>query len=42
MSLVEKVNRNGYSSLTREEQLRLFNLTTAQSAKQKKSKQCSN
>jgi membrane associated rhomboid family serine protease len=42
LSLVEKVNRNGYSSLTREEQLRLFNLTTARSATSKKENKCNN
>lgn len=28
LALVDKVNRNGYTSLTRQEQLRLFNLST--------------
>lgn len=30
LSLIEKVNRNGYSSLSRKEQLRLFNLSASE------------
>ena len=28
LALIDKVNRSGYSSLSRQEQLRLFNLST--------------